>query len=239
MKRNIEREKEIINLIDDNWTLMSIATKFNITKQRVYQIVKKNNISIWGKIRTNKKTIHQNILNDINNNIQYKDIIKKYNLPQSKLSYSFKSIQNEPLNTFIMNKRNNEIIAQFIKGNTAKMITNKIEPILISPTHLTSVDSIYKINTKNNVRRYPQIINRHKGGLFESKDVIKLIKNKRDKKNWTFKQIAEELNKLGYKTITGKEYTYNNTYQKYLMIKQKKKIIGMVERETIKTSLNN
>ena len=70
MKRNIEREKEIINLIDDNWTLMSIATKFNITKQRVYQIVKKNNISIWGKIRTNKKTIHQNILNDINNNIQ-------------------------------------------------------------------------------------------------------------------------------------------------------------------------
>ncbi len=58
MKRNIEREKEIINLIVDNWTLMSIATKFNITKQRVYQIVKRNDISIWEKIRSNKKTIH-------------------------------------------------------------------------------------------------------------------------------------------------------------------------------------
>lgn len=224
-KRNIEREKEIINLIDNNWTLTSIATKFNITKQRVYQIAKKNNISIWNKIRTNKKTMHQNILNDINNDIQYKDIIKKYNLPQSKLSDSFKSIQNESLNTFIMNKRNNEITSQFIKGTTAKIITNKTEPILISPTHLTSVDSIYRINTKNNIRRYPQIINRHKGGLFESKDVIKLIKNKRDKKNWTFKQIAEELNKLGYKTITGKEYTQPNTYRKYLAIKQNKKII--------------
>jgi hypothetical protein len=86
------------------------------------------------------------------------------------------------------------------------------------------VDSIYRINTKNNIRRYPQIINRHKGGLFESKEVIKLIKNKKDKKNWTFKQIAEELNKLGYKTITGKEYTEPNTYQKYLAIKQNKKI---------------
>ena len=123
-----------------------------------------------------------------------------------------------------MNKRNNEITSQFIKGTTAKIITNKTEPILISPTHITSVDSIYRINTKNNIRRYPQIINRHKGGLFESKDVIKLIKNKRDKKNWTFKQIAEELNKLGYKTITGKEYTEPNTYQKYLAIKQNKKI---------------
>jgi len=223
-KRNIEREKEIINLIDNNWTLTTIATKFNITKQRVYQIAKKNNISIWNKIRTNKKTMHQNILNDINNDIQYKDIIKKYNLPQSKLSDLFKSIQNESLTTFIMNKRNNEITSQFIKGNTAKRITNKTEPILISPTHLTSVDSIYRINTKNNIRRYPQIINRHKGGLFESKEVIKLIKNKKDKKNWTFKQIAEELNKLGYKTITGKEYTQPNTYQKYIAIKQNKKI---------------
>jgi AraC-like DNA-binding protein len=223
-KRNIEREKEIINLIDNNWTLTTIATKFNITKQRVGQIAKKNNISIWNKIRTKKKTMHQNILNDINNDIQYKDIIKKYNLPKSKLSDSFKSIQKESLTTFIMNKRNNEITSQFIKGTTAKIITNKTEPILISPTHLTSVGSIYRINTKNNIRRYPQIINRHKGGLFESKEVIKLIKNKRDKKNWTFKQIAEELNKLGYKTITGKEYTEPNTYQKYLAIKQNKKI---------------
>jgi AraC-like DNA-binding protein len=223
-KRNIEREKEIINLIDNNWTLISIATKFNITKQRVYQIAKKNNISIWNKIRTNKKTMHQNILNDINNNIQYKDIVKKYNLTKSQLSEAFKSIQKQTLKTFIINKRNNEITSQFIQGNTAKIITNKTEPILISPTHITTTDSIYRINTKNNIRRYPQIINRHKGGLFESKEVIKLIKNKRDKKNWTFKQIAEELNKLGYKTITGKEYTQPNTYQKYIAIKQKKKI---------------
>lgn len=186
---------------------------------------KKNNISIWNKIRTNKKIIHQNILNDINNNIPYNDIIKKYNLPQSKLSESFKSIQKESLNAFIINKRNNEITSQFINGNSAKTITNKTEPILISPTHLTSVDSIYRINKKNNIRRYPQIINRHKGGLFESKEVIKLIKNKRDKKNWTFKQITQELNKLGYKTITGKEFTEGNTYSKYQAIKQNKKII--------------
>jgi uncharacterized protein (DUF433 family) len=227
-KRNIEREKEIINLIDNNWSLTSIATKFNITKQRVNQIAKKNNISIWNKIRTNKKTMHQNILNDINNNIQYKDIVKKYNLPKSKISDSFKSIQKESLTTFIINKRNNEITSQFIQGNTAKIITNKTEPILISPTHITTTDSIYRINAKNNIRRYPQIINRYKGGLFESKEVIKFIKNKRDKKNWTFKQIAEELNKLEYKTITGKEYNQPNTYQKYIAIKQKKKINNII-----------
>jgi predicted DNA-binding protein YlxM (UPF0122 family) len=223
-KIDIKREKKIIKLVNDGWTLIKIANKFKITKQRVFQIVKRNNISLWDKARANNQTIHQNILNDINDNISFTDIVKKYGTSKSKLSYSFKTIQNEPLNRFIITKRNCEITSQFIKGNTAKSITTNIEPILMSPTHITTVDSIYKINAKNNVRRYPQIINRNKGGLFESKEVVKLIKNRRDKKNWTFKKIAEELNRLGYKTITGKDYTEPNTYQKYLAIKQKKKI---------------
>ena len=225
-KRNIKREKHIIKLINQNWSLTNIGIKFNITKQRVYQIAKKNDISRLNDIRNNKKIYHTNILTDINNNIPYKDIINKYNMPQSKLSDIFKSIQKQTLNTFIMNKRNSEITKQFIEGNSAKKITNNQNPILISPTHLISVDSIYRINTKNNIRRYPQITNRHKGGLFESKEVIKLIKNKRDKKNWSFKQIAEELNKLGHKTITQKEYTTANTYRIYKDIKKNKTIIS-------------
>ena len=51
-----------------------------------------------------------------------------------------------------------------------------------------------------------------------------LNKKKRDKDNWSFRKIAEELNKLNHKTITGKEYTTANTYRLYKDITNKKKI---------------
>jgi hypothetical protein len=60
--------------------------------------------------------------------------------------------------------------------------------------------------------------------IFNSKQIIKIIKTQREEYNYTFKQIAENLNKLNHKTITGKEYTTANTYRLYKDITNKKKI---------------
>jgi DNA-binding CsgD family transcriptional regulator len=219
-----KRNKQIIDLINQNYTYQQIADKFNITKQRVYQIAKANDISIWSNIRTKHNQIYNDIITDINNNTQYNDIKKKHNLERNNLNYIFKKYNNKTPYTIIKDKRNTEISNRFISGNTAKTITNTTDNIITSPNKLISINSIYNINTKNNVKRFPLIYNRSKGGIFERKEIRLFIKKKRDKDNWSFRKIAEELNKLNHKTITGKEYTTANTYRLYKDITNKKKI---------------
>ena len=223
-EKKIGRNLEIVNLIKQNQTFTSIGNKFNISKARVQQIAKTNDISVWNNIRKVNEKYHKNILNDINNQIPYSEILSKYKIPKSKLLNIFNRMEKESLPKLLRTKRNDEITKQFTTGYTAKKITNNSEPSLKSPIKITSVDYIYRINVKQNIRRFPQINDRHKGGLFESKEVIKLIKKRKDKDNWTFKKIVEELNNLGHKTITGKPYTIPNTRAKYLALKDNKKI---------------
>lgn len=220
----LKRNKQIIDLINQNYTYQQIADKLNITKQRVYQIAKANDISIWNNIRTKHNQIYNDIITDINNNTQYNHIKKKYNLERNNLNYIFKKYNNKTPYTIIKDKRNKEISNRYILGNTAKIITNTTDNIITSPNKLISVNSIYNINTKNNVKRFPLIYNRSKGGIFERKEIRLFIKKKRDKDNWPFRKIADELNKLNHKTITGKEYTTANTYRLYKDITNKKKI---------------
>lgn len=219
-----KRNKQIIDLINQNYTYKQIADKLNITKQRVYQIAKANDISIWCNIRTKHSQIYNDIITDINNNTQYNDIKKKYNLERNNLNYIFKKHNNQTPYTIIKDKRNKEISNRYILGNTAKTIINTTDNIITSPNKLLSINSIYNINTKNNIKRFPLIYNRSKGGIFERKEIRLFIKKKRDKDNWSFRKIAEELNKLNHKTITGKEYTTANTYRLYKDITNKKKI---------------
>jgi transcriptional regulator with XRE-family HTH domain len=220
----LKRNKQIIDLINQNYTYKQIADKLNITKQRVYQIAKANDISIWSNIRTKHNQIYNDIITDINNNTQYNDIKKKYNLERNNLNYIFKKHNNQTPYTIIKDKRNKEISNRYILGNTAKTIINTTDNIITSPNKLLSINSIYNINTKNNIKRFPLIYNRSKGGIFERKEIRLFIKKKRDKDNWSFRKIADELNKLNHKTITGKEYTTANTYRLYKDITNKKKI---------------
>jgi hypothetical protein len=210
-----KRNQEILNLINQNYTFESIAKKFKITKQRVNQIAKSNNISKWNNIREENKTLNELILKDIDNDIQYKTILKKYNITNSKINRTFKVNNNVTLKNFLLNKRNKQITTMFVNNNTAKNITQTISPILSSPNHITSIGSIYRINTKHNVKRFPQIKNRRNKKMYESKKIKQYIKRKHNINKWSFRKIAEQLNKLGHKTITNKEYKTPNVARIY------------------------
>jgi hypothetical protein len=60
------------------------------------------------------------------------------------------------------------------------------------------------------------------GGIFEDRKILQYIQKKRDINKWIFIRISDKLNKLGYKTITGKEFTMCNTLAKYKAYKIKK-----------------
>lgn len=210
-----KRNQEVLNLINQNYTFEEIAKKFKITKQRVNQIAKANNVSKWNNIREEIKTLNKLILKDIDDNIPYDIIIKKYNITNHKINQAFKVNNNITLKNFLLNKRNKQITTMFINNNTAKNIIQTISPILSSPKHIKSLDSIYRINTKHNVKRFPQIKNRRNKEMYESKKIKQYIKTKHNLNKWPFKKIAEQLNKLGYKTITNKEYKAPNVARIY------------------------
>ena len=54
------------------------------------------------------------------------------------------------------------------------------------------------------------------------KKILRYIEKKRDKHGWSFNDIAIKLNKLGYKTLTGKVFDMPNVYYKYHAYKKNK-----------------
>lgn len=213
--RNPKREEQILKLLNENISFDEIAKKFGITKQRVNQIAKRNNIKRWEQSREFKISMYLKIMDDFNNNISLNDICLKHNLSIDNINTIFCFNNDNTIFSKFREKRNSCIISDFIGGTTAKAITKRDDKELLDPNKITWIDSIYRINIKNGIRRYPQIGNRAGGGCFENKEILKFIFNKRDKYKWTFKKITDELNKKGKKTLTGKVFTIPNVFAKY------------------------
>lgn len=222
-KKIIKRNKIIIRLLKKGLTYEKIANMFSISKERVKQIACKNGLGDrWGKGRKYKKSLCKLISKDIRSKLSLDEILKKHPIPRQKLLYIFNYYHNSSLIADFRNRRNKKIVTDFIKGNTAQRIVNKKDKVLLDPTKITTLDNIYLINTKNGVKRFPQIGKRCAGGIFEDRKILDLIVKKYEVDNLSFRQIAEDLNKLGYKTLTGKAFEMQNTYVKYHAYKEKK-----------------
>lgn len=213
--RNPKREQQILKLLNENISFGEIAKKFGISKQRVNQIAKRNNIKRWEESREFKTSIYSKIMNDFNNNISLNDICLKYNLSLDNINTIFYFNNDNTLFSKFREKRNSCIISDFIGGETANGITKRNDDLLIEPNKITNISQIYRINNRNGVKRYPMIGSRAGGGCFENKEILKFIFNKRDKYKWTFEKITNELNKKGKKTLTGKVFTTPNVIAKY------------------------
>lgn len=203
-KYRLKREK-ILKDIKKGASYKEIGLKYGITKQRIYQIAKMNNVSRWDESRNKAKETYKNVVKELKNNIPAKEIYKKYGRRAGTI---YKKINNETPYEKQIRVRDNDIISKFNKGLMAKEIID------LDTNELTSITSIYRINTKNGNKRYPTIGNRSAGGSFENKKIIKLIVKLRDNGS-SFIEITNKLNDLGYKTITGRKFTTPNVTVKY------------------------
>lgn len=217
--KETKRNKEILRLINEGETFESIGKKNGISKERVRQIAVANGINRWDKIREFKNKKFNEFLPDIKANLPLSEIATKHSLTKSKIYSIYKEKTGVSLLKVLSKKRNNIINKKFVSGKTANKIISDKTNILDNPVRITTTNSIYTINTKNNIKRYPQIGDRSKGGTFQSKKAIKLIVKYRDK-GFTCKKILKKLNKKGIKTVTGKNFKESNILQLYNYVKK-------------------
>ena len=213
------REGEILTLNAKGVKSVDIAKKFGITKQRIYQILSRNNISRVNQLRDRYSKIKNNANELLVSGMSVNDITEKLKI--KNVYYYVRDIGER--HKYQRNQRNKLISDEFLNGMTAKKITKLTSPKeLLTPTAVTKIGTVYAINSKLDIRRYPMIGDKSNGGIFEDRKILQYIQKKRDINKWTFIRISDKLNKLGYKTITGKEFTMCNTLAKYKAYKIKK-----------------
>lgn len=210
-KYRLKREK-ILKDIKKGASYKEIGLKYGVSMQRIYQIAKMNDISRWEESRNKIKETYKKVVKELKNNTPAKEIYKKYGRRSATI---YKEINNETPYEKQLRVRDNDITNKFCKGLMAK------ELIKLETNNLTNINSIYKINSKRGVKRYPTIGNRSAGGFFECKKVIKLIVKLKNE-NMSFVEITSKLNNLGYKTITGRKFTTPNVIAKYHKYNNKK-----------------
>jgi len=209
-KEKKERNVKIVKDIQGGrLTYSEIGEKYTITRQRVYQFARDNNISRWEESRKTIKNIKEGIKGDIIKGVPYKTICEKY----SYKKYGKSAISDMKLFTHFIEKRNKEIINLY-KEMSARLTINIPVTILDNPYRINTIGAVYDISSKRGYKKYPMIGDRCKGGVFEPKKVINLIKKLRSK-NYSYRKIALELNKKGWKTPTGKLYSKMNVFYKH------------------------
>jgi transposase len=218
---DLKREKQIVKLLSSNKGYAEIAKKFSVSRQRIYQIAERNNISgIRVKKKESRQVLVENLKKELENGLSIREMSIKYNVSVDEIKHQFKTETNISLFSLMVKTRNEKINNDFVAGSTAKKIVNDSDKFLSNPVKVTTLDYVYMLNTKKGIKRYPKIGKRCNGGTFEDPKIIKFIVYKRDRLGWTFKQIANRLNELGYKTVTNIIFTSFNTNVKYNKAKQ-------------------
>jgi hypothetical protein len=209
----VKRNQEILELLKNDNTYISIARKYNISKQRVTQIA---NDYGYDRMASNKEKIFElieKIKIDISDGLKYDEIKKKHSLNDSlrnKISY-----HGLPLFSQLNNRRKNSIVDEY-KQKTARKVLESNNQNLHNPFELKNINNVYSISSQMGYKRYPKIGNRNKGGVQENIGILEIIKHKREKENLSFSEIATHLNESGYLTISDKEFKEANTRFKYL-----------------------
>lgn len=214
------RHEKIIKLLKEgNLSYEMIGAKFGVSKQRIYQFAREYDLrrNINGKVK--KENLIHEIECEIKKGISYHELKDKFELNWSKLACLKRYGFDGNLSTRYRRIRNEEIISQF-KVKTAREVLESNDRKIGDPNRVNTKDSIYRIATSNGFKKYPKIGDRCYGGIFEDKKILEFITDKRDNEAWTYKQISDALNEIGYLTITGKEFTPPNVRLKYKSFKK-------------------
>jgi len=213
-----KRNEMIKTLLDAGWTYVDIAREMGITKQRVYQVAKVYGVKRWEVTREFHQKIVADIEKDVSEGMSYNDVKVKYNLDTKMLQ----KLRHHGLGNLFsrLTQERREGILEEYKTKLAREVVSSHDSKLDNPNKLTNIGQVYKASTKLGFRKYPKIGNRNAGGLFESKEVIMIIKVKREVEELSFAKIAAFLNEKGYKTPMGRDYQDHNVRFKYMSIKK-------------------
>lgn len=214
-KQKKERNERIYKLLLQGKKYGYISEKMNVTRQRVYQVAQTYNFSRWEESRKKHKDIITNIQKDINSGLSYQEIVHKHNLTKNEKSQLRRWGLSESLYNHYQNKRNQNIINKYKSGETALQIITSKDKIINDPKGVKTINQVYSICTKQGIYKYPKVGRRTDGRSFESVKILKLIKDLREEKEFSFDAITNYLNAKNYKTICGKVFTSPNVRCKY------------------------
>lgn len=212
---NKKRERQIVSLIKLGLTMEEIGDKFKLTRQRIHQIASRNNFKIH-KIRKEERL---KLAQDIkNNNTPYKKVIRgnhKKHSPRAILN-TYKKLYGNGLIDLERDHRNSIIVNKFsVEKKAANDILNLKTPDLVNPNQIKTRNYIYRITSRSNAKRFPQIGSRRSGLVFEKKKVTNMIVKLRNE-GLSFEKITDKMNASGLKTIQGLEFKWPNVRMKYL-----------------------
>lgn len=169
-----KRHQEIIKRFMRGETLMSMTSTFNVTKQRLSQILKFNGINPREFKRTNLNqelnTLKVKIRKDLKDELTPQQIIKKYKLSKYQVTL-MKEKGVDLSNDKLKEKRDKLINKLYMKGYTAKEIINEVKTF-------NSVDLVYRIVKNMNggiLPTRPNTVDR------KSEELTKAIKRLRKK----------------------------------------------------------
>lgn len=169
-----KRHQEIIKRFMRGETLLSMTSTFNVTKQRLSQILKFNGINPREFKRTNLNqelnTLKVKIRKDLKDELTPQQIIKKYKLSKYQVTL-IKEKGVDLSNDKLKEKRDKLINKLYMKGYTAKEIINEVKTF-------NSVDLVYRIVKNMNggiLPTRPNTVDR------KSEELTKAIKRLRKK----------------------------------------------------------
>lgn len=212
MKKNIGRHLRIVQqILEGEKTLQEIGLEHGVSKQRVRQIgcLYNANKSEIKRIRREKVVTALKVGFKEQKTIQ--ELSKELKMPESRLAGYYHYVTGNSFYQDVRARRNQTIVEKFVSGKTAKKITEKVSKVLDNPNRVRTVNQVYSINTKNNVRRYPNVGDRSKGGCFLDKKILKFIATEYMKLK-TCDEIAQVLNDKKLTTTHGLQFTAGNIF---------------------------
>lgn len=207
MKKKNKRNYAILELALKGAKHKDIAKQYNITKQRVTQI-----IQAQGYTREDiRKKYFEPIVSGFQKKIENGACPTDVHNELKKIGYNLPLLVKYGLNynpiTF-KEQRNKKIATIYKSGVTAKKILTD------GVCGIGSLNGIYNTIKKQKAQRLPQV-KRGKKGIYENNEIIKELLHLREIEKLPFREIAERLNEKGLKTMSGKLFSAPNVAVKY------------------------
>lgn len=196
-----------------------IGKKFGLSTERVRQICVLAGMHRKKEHETLMKKLLERINKDIQNDISYDKLIEKYKINKTRMN-TLRAAGMPALSKIYIQKRNEIVLREFKKGKTAIQIMYMKHKHLNGNFAIGCIDLVYKIATKNNLYKQPKVKDRYLGGTSENQEVLEMIHQKRDVEKLSCEKVAQYLNDMGARTITGKKFSPQLVSYKYYQEKK-------------------
>lgn len=231
-QKQLERNNKIKELLDSGLKYFEIAKELNLRRGTVDFIAKsKFGINYMKDNKNHYLNLIEKVKIDLNEKeLSYSSIITKHKLTPKDLAkfttFNFK-LKHE------FNKlRNDKMGDKYENGTIARKLTSKKE------SYIKTIGGVYGVVSGTlGIYKYPKI-KRGLKGLFEDRRVIRIIKDckKRTKFTLTNNEIADLLNKKGYKTTTGKEFLWTHVSNIWTKVKKGEHKIQKIDLKSYRTN---